>query len=198
MSYSALAIDWGPAASWAAAGGTALAAFIALLVAFRVFDQPRLRMDLKQESPWCRTTDLASGQRAYWVRARVKNEGRGAARGCVGKLVRVKTRGGPQPDIDPLPLRWAGVPREQGFNALTLGRRQHEFLNVFAVMEGGPIKIETVPYPAFDPGCPTELGVGAEHSVKVAVFADNAAPAELTFTIESKGTLKSVSVREGD
>jgi hypothetical protein len=170
-------IEWGPASSWAAAGATVVATLVALLVAYRVPDAaraPRLRITFEPTEPWCRTATLADGQDVYWVRVGVQNVGREPARGCVGRLIGLTTDGSMRQDVDPVQLRWAGVPRSRAFDPFDLRRDQREFLNVLVLREGARWRLVTFEDPDFDPGFPTELLPDRDHVLRVAVFADNA------------------------
>jgi hypothetical protein len=171
------AIDWGPVSAWVAAIVTFLATLVALLVALGVFDSfraPRVRITFQNTEPWCRSTELTGGEEVLWVRVGVENVGRQPARGCVGRLFSLATNGVVRPDVDPLQLRWAGVPRSRAFDPFDIRRGQREFLNILVLHEGARWRIVTFEDSDFDPGFPTELQPDFEHILKVAVFADNA------------------------
>jgi hypothetical protein len=173
-------IDWGPVSSWFAAVATVVATAVALLAAYRVPDRsraPRLRLTFEPTEPWCRTAALADGREVYWARVGVENAGREPARGCVGRLIGLATDGAARPDVDPLQLRWAGVPRSRAFDPVDLRRDQREFLNVLALEAGARWRLVTFEDPDFDPGFATELPPDREHVLRVALFADNAATA---------------------
>ena len=183
-----LAIDWGPLSSWVAAGATLLAVAVALL-GWRLGDflrQPRLKITFEHAAPFCRETALTNGRQAYWVRVRVENTGVNPARACVGKLSKVYTNGRLRDDIDPLQLRWCGVPDHRGFEPIHLASGQHEFLNVFRIVQGErQMRIETDPHLA--PGFPTALETNDEHCVEISVVADNADPKTATLTVTYNG-----------
>ena len=106
-------VDWGPVAAWLGATATFFVALIALLASFDVFERfqrPRLQVSFEEREPWCR-----AGPEGLWVRIGVENRGKRPARGCVGRMTGVSTDGGARCDVDPLQLRWAGVPRSRGF-----------------------------------------------------------------------------------
>jgi hypothetical protein len=166
--------------SWFAAVATVVATAVALLVAYRVPDAaraPRLRLTFEPTEPWCRTAGLADGREVYWVRVGVENAGREPARGCVGRLIGLTTDGAERPDVDPLQLRWAGLPRSRAFDPVDLRRDQREFLNVLVLEAGARWRLVTFEDPDFDPGFSTELPPDREHVLQVALFADNAATA---------------------
>lgn len=109
-------IEWGPVAAWAGAGATVLVVITTSLVALGYFERfraPRVRVTFADTEPWCRVGRLADGGSALWVRLGVENVGRTAALGCVGRLIAVTTDGKLREDVDPVQLRWAGVPRSQ-------------------------------------------------------------------------------------
>lgn len=192
-------VDWGPLASWFAAGGTILAATVALLGGFRVFDwfrAPRLRVSFQQSEPWCRTTQLVSGNEGYWVRVRVENVGHDSARGCVGKLTEVRTDGTLRGDRDPMQLRWGGVPDARGFDPIDLRRGQHEFLNVLETVEGEP-HVRIVTFPNFAPGFSMVLEPDAEHLIEIDVAADNTSLVRLSLIVRYGGSFGTLTVRRG-
>jgi hypothetical protein len=173
-----LSIEWGPVSAWVAAVATILATAVALLVAYRVPDAlraPRLRLTFEAVEPWCRRAALADGRDVYWVRIGVENVGRDSARGCIGRLLGLTTDGGARSDVDPIQLRWAGLPRSKAFEPVDLRRDQREFLNVLVLEKGARWRIVTFEDQDFDPGFSTELEPDHEHVLRVAVFADNAA-----------------------
>ena len=134
------AIEWGPVATWASAVATFLTALIAVLVAqgrFARFRAPRIRITFDDAEPWCRTGVGSSGRHLLWVRVGVENIGRGTAHGCVGRLMGVTTDGQERADVDPVQLRWAGVPRSRSFDAIDLRPDQREFLNVLLLVDDG-------------------------------------------------------------
>ena len=88
-------------------------------------------------------------------------------------------------DVDPVQLRWAGVPRSRSFEPVDIRRDQREFLNVVYLVEGALWRIDTYAEPDFHPGFTTEFRSDGEHVVDVAVFADNAATARYSLEIRS-------------
>jgi hypothetical protein len=181
-------LDWGPVSSWVAGVATVVAVVVALL-GWRVRDflqQPRLKITFDQAEPFCRETLLSDGRQSYWVRVKVQNRGKDPARECVGKLSKVYTGGRFRDDRDPLQLRWCGVPDHRGFEPIHLARTQHEFLNVFRIVQGvRQLWIETDP--DYAPGFPKFLEEESEHRVEISVFADNAAPKTITLTVAYNG-----------
>jgi hypothetical protein len=114
---------------WAGVIATFLAASVALLVAAGVFDSlrgPWLRLTFDRAELWCRT----GAQGELWVRVAVENaaRARAPAHGCVGRLVALTTDGWARTDLDPVQLRWAGVPRSRVLDAIDIRPGQREFL----------------------------------------------------------------------
>ncbi|MFL6142998.1 MAG: hypothetical protein ACJ72N_14190 [Labedaea sp.] len=174
---SAVAIDWGPVAAWAGVCATLLVVVTTSMVAlgtFANFRGPRVRLTFEPSEPWCRRSDVHGGSVGLWVRIGVENVGRGPARGCIGRLIRVVTDGDVRADVDPVQLRWAGVPRSRAFDPMDVRRDQREFLNVLCLFEGSHWRMVTFEDPDFDPGFATELPLDGEHDVQISVFADNA------------------------
>jgi hypothetical protein len=140
-------------AAWAGAIATFGAASVALLVAAGVFDSlrgPRLRLSFDRAEPWCRT----GAQRELWVRVAVENAGRAPAHGCVGRLVGLATDGRARTDLDPVQLRWAGVPRLRAFDAIDIRPGQREFLNVLVLRSGPSWRLVTSRIPTSIPAFP--------------------------------------------
>jgi hypothetical protein len=172
-----VALDWGPASGWAAALATLLVAVVAVVVALGVLESfrgPRLRITFEGHEPWCRTADRGDGGQAYWVRLGVENVGRKPARGCIGRLISVATDGAEREDVDPVQLRWAGVPRSSSFRPIDLRPREREFLNVLTSADPERWRIVTFEDDDFDPGFPTVLELERVHVLRVALFSDNA------------------------
>jgi hypothetical protein len=170
-------VEWGPVAVWVGAVVTFLSVLIALAIALGLFESfrgPRIRITFEQAEPWCRTAALKGGGEAFWIRVGVENIGRKPARSCVGRMISLTTDGVVRPDVDPIQLRWAGVPRARSFDAIDLRRDQREYLNVLSVQEGSHWRIVTFEESDFDPGFSTEILPGHEHLLTIAVFSDNA------------------------
>jgi hypothetical protein len=149
---------------------------VTALVALRYFDYlrgPRLHVTFEATEPWCRQGEGKAGARGLWIRLGVENRGAGAAR-CVGRLISVTTDGTARADVDPVQLRWAGLPRSRAFNPIGLGRNQREFLNVLFLAGGARWRLVTFDDPDFDPGFATELPREGRHVIRISVFADNA------------------------
>jgi hypothetical protein len=154
-----------------------LSVLVALSIALGLFDSfrgPRVRITFADAEPWYRRAERMDGGEALWVRVGVENVGRKPARGCVGRMISVTTDGALRPDVDPIQLRWAGVPRSRSFDAIDLRRDQREFLNVLSLQQGGRWKIVTFEERDFDPGFSTAILPDHEHILQIAVFSDNA------------------------
>ncbi len=168
-------VVWGPVATWAGAIATVLIVMTTALVALGYFDSfrgPRIRLTFDATEPWCRQGRTEEGI-ALWVRVGVENVGHGPARGCLGRLIGVVTNGEVRPDVDPLQLRWAGVPRSRAFDPMDLRRDQREYLNVLCLQDGSSWRLVTFEDPDFDPGFATDLPLDERHMVQISVFADN-------------------------
>ena len=184
-----LAVTWGPVAVWAGAVATFCAALIALVAGAGYLDRlraPRLRMTFEHAEPWCRSVDHPEEGDAFWVRVGVENVGRGPARGCIGRVESLRTNAVLRTDVDPVQLRWAGVPSSRSFEPVDLRRGQREFLDVVYLVDGSLWRIDTYSEPDFHPGFTTEFASDGEHVVDVAVFADNAATATCSLEISGR------------
>jgi hypothetical protein len=180
-------IEWGPVATWAGAIATFVTAAVAVLVAMGRFDwfrAPRIRITFGDTAPWCRTGERDGG-RVLWVRVGVENVGRRPAHGCVGRLIGLSTDGEQRTDVDPVQLRWAGLPRSRAFDDVDVRRDQREFINVLLVHEGGPGRIVTFEGDDFDPGFPLDLDAGHEHVLQVSVFSDDAETASASLVVDA-------------
>jgi hypothetical protein len=180
-------VDWGPVAVWVGALTTFLTVVVALLGGLGWFSLPRrpeLRMTFEQAQPWCRQVGTGRDPESLWVRVAVQNDGVDPARGCIGRLSSSATDHSARSDIDPVQLRWAGVPRSRSFDPVDLRRGQREFLNVVYRPHGGDWLIDTFRDPDFDPGFATHLGADQVHVLQVALFADNADTRALTLRLE--------------
>jgi len=172
------AIDWGPVGVWAGAIATALAVTVALLSSLGLFSRyhrARLRVTFEPSQPWCRFVELPDGSTALWARIGVENVGGTTARGCVGRLIGLSTDGAVRTDVDPLQLRWAGVPRSMSFDPVDIRPGQREFLNVLFLRDGSSRwTIDTFTADDFQPGFDTELDADHRHVMQIALYADNA------------------------
>jgi hypothetical protein len=77
-------------------------------------------------------------------------------------------------DVDPVQLRWAGVPRSRAFDSMHVRRGQREYLNVLRLLGGSRWRLVTFEDPDLDPGFATDLPVDGHHVMQLSVFSDNA------------------------
>jgi hypothetical protein len=193
-------VDWGPVAVWVGAATSFLAVVVALLGGLGLFSlrrQPVLRMTFEQAEPWCRHVVTGPDSGVLWVRVAVQNDGVDPARGCIGRLTSSATDHATRPDIDPVQLRWAGVPRTHSFDPVDLRRGQREFLNVVYRPNGEDWVIDTFGDPDFDPGFATRLQADQVHVLQVALFADNADTRALTLHIEVQDDVPKITLSDG-
>lgn len=186
-----IGIEWGPVAAWAGAIATVLVVITTSLVALGFFDRfraPRLRVTYSSTEPWLRRGPVGQSGDGEWVRLGVENIGKTPAIGCVGRLAEVRTDGQFRPDVDPVQLRWAGVPRSRGFAPLDLRPGQREFLNVLMRQEDGRWHIATFEDADFDRAFTTDLAETERHEFHVAVYADNARAAAVLTADGSSGS----------
>ena len=172
-----VAVEWGPVGTWAGAGATVLVVIVTVLVAFGYFDafrRPRIHITFEPAQPSCRYGTTEHEGTALWVRIGVENRGVAPARGCVGRLIAVTTDSELRHDVDPVQLRWAGLPRARAFDPMDLRRDQREYLNVLYAPEESRWELVTFDDPDFDPGFKTELPVDQRQVFQISVFSDNA------------------------
>lgn len=170
-----LAVEWGPVGVWVGGIATFFAALIALLGSLGYFERyraPRLRITFDQTEPWCRAAMHPADGEVLWLRVGVENLGKRPARGCIGRLLAITTDGQSRPDVDPIQLRWAGVPPSRYFDPLDIRPGQREFLNVL-YLRGSRWRIVTFEDSGFIPGFTTELTATHHHLLTLAIFADN-------------------------
>ncbi len=54
-------------------------------------ERSRLSIEFEQKEPFCRVATIqGSGTQSYWIRIRVRNDGRSVAKCCVGKLMEIR------------------------------------------------------------------------------------------------------------
>ena len=191
-------VEWGPVSAWAAATATVIATVVSLFVAFRMPDRvrsPRIHLTFEPHQPWCRGDEQQGDRWRYWVRVGVENSGGEAARGCVGRIISLTTDGALRPDVDPLQLRWAGVPRSRSFAPIDIRHDQREYLNVLVLHGRSSWRIVTFEDPDFDPGFDTELSPDQEHVLQVAVFSDNAVTQTLSIAANFRTEDRSIALR---
>ena len=172
-----MAASWGPVGTWAGAAATVLVVIVTVLVALGYFDKfrgPRIHITFEPSEPWCRYGPLRGDWKSVWIRVGVENRDAAPARGCVGRLIAVATDGEVRRDVDPVQLRWAGLPRARAFDPIDLRRSQREYLNVLYAPAESRVELVTFDDPDFDPGFLTELPLDHRHAMQISVFADNA------------------------
>src|SRR5262249_25669560 len=144
---------------------------------------PRLRLTYAQAEPWCRAVEVAPRDDVFWVRVGVENRGRTTARGCVGRLTAVTTDDRERVDVDPVQLSWAGVPQSLAFVPVDIRPGQREFLNVLFAGREPRWTIDTFRDDDFQPGFITHLSIEQQHTIAVAVYADNAPTTGRSITV---------------
>ena len=172
-----IAVNWGPVGTWAGVAATVLVVIVTALVALGYFDRfkrPRIRITFEQVEPWCRHGTTEQEGDVLWVRVGVENRGKAPARGCVGRLIAVTTDGELRHDVDPVQLRWAGLPRARAFDPIDLRRDQREYLNVLYGPGQSRWELVTFDDPDFDPGFATSLPIDQRQLFQISVFSDNA------------------------
>lgn len=124
---------------WLMAIGTVATAIVALFVAFLPtlrswWNEPRFKIEFKNEEPFCRCANLflepsVRNVPAYWIRLRVWNVGRSVARGCEGKLVRITDAETKEDlkDFDPVVLHWVGSTTH---GSIDINKKEYEYLDV--------------------------------------------------------------------
>jgi hypothetical protein len=177
MNVAITGLTWGPLGAWVGAFTTLLIVATTILVSIGYFDRfrgPQISLTFEAREPWVRHGKTEEAGRAFWVRVGVENRGTGPARGCVGRLITVQTEGEPRHDVDPVQLRWAGVPLSRAFDPIDLRRDQREFMDVLCLVTGARWRVVTFQDPDFDPGFSTYLPLDVQHVVQISIFADNA------------------------
>jgi hypothetical protein len=193
-------VEWGPVAGWAGAAATVLVVITTSLVALGYFERfraPRPVLTFAPTQPWCRRGRMPDGTPALWVRVGVENQGKAPAVGCVGRLISVTTGHQVRADVDPVQLRWAGVPRSRAFDPIDLRRGQREYLNVLCWPDGATtFRLVTFDDPDFDPGFPTELSPAEGHELQLSVFAANGPTVTTTLVADAAKGAAGLSLQE--
>jgi hypothetical protein len=190
-------LTWGPIGAWVGAGTTLLIVATTILVSVGYFDRfrdPRLRITFQAMEPWVRHGKHEPEGRALWVRLGIKNVGVNAARGCLARIISVQTEGEPRRDVDPVQLRWAGVPRSRGFDPIDIRRDQREFVDVLCLVSGARWRLVTFEDPDFEPGFATHLPLDERHVIQISVFADNAHTVTAFLAAEAHSTSSDVKL----
>ena len=183
------AVDWGPVAAWAGTGATVCIAIVTALVALGYLSptrRPRLAVTYQPTEPWVRHNDVGGG--VLWVRVGVENHGpprTAPARGCVGRIIAVRTNGAVRHDVDAVQLRWASVPGLRAFDPMDIRNGQREFLDVVAVRDGRMWHIITFDEPDWHPGYVLDLPMDDRHELDVVVFSDNAATVSACLVLDA-------------
>jgi hypothetical protein len=176
MDVAITGLTWGPIGAWVGAGTTLLIVLTTILVSLGFFDRfrgPRILITFEASEPWVRHGKLQPEGRTLWVRVGVENVGFGPARACVGRIISVQTKGERRRDVDPVHLRWAGVPRSRAYDPTDLRRDQREFIDVLCLVPGAKWRLVTFEDPDFEPGFATHLPLDETHILQVSIFMDN-------------------------
>jgi hypothetical protein len=176
MDVAITGLTWGPLGAWVGAATTLLIVATTILVSVGFFERfrgPKLVITFQPAEPWVRHGRPEPEGRALWVRLGVENMGIGPARGCIARIINVQTRGEPRRDVDPVQLRWAGLPRSRAYNPIDIRRDQREFIDVLCLVSGARWRLVTFEDPDFDPGFATHLPLDEEHVLQISLFADN-------------------------
>jgi hypothetical protein len=176
MDVAITGLTWGPLGAWVGAGTTLLIVATTILVSLGFFERfrgPRLHITFEAREPWVRLGKEQPGGRVLWVRLGVENVGSGPARACVARILSVQTQGERRRDVDPVHLRWAGVPRSRAYDPIDLRRDQREFIDILCLVPGAKWRLVTFEDPDFEPGFATHLPLDETHVVQVSIFTDN-------------------------
>lgn len=183
----------------------AIATTLAVVVAFvaivwaewlkpRIFS-PQLQIEFDNKPPFCnvsKTTMFDEGgkvREGYWIRLRIKNNGKLPAVNCIGRLHEIRDRGGNRiARYDPETLAWRG-----GQQPVTLmPHGDFDYLDVWC----SGINASYMFVRAKDPkiqGANLKFEKGI-YSIDVAVYAENAAPVRRTFQVEWEGEYNEVKM----
>ena len=197
MNVAITGLTWGPLGAWVGAVTTLLIVATTILVSLGYFDRfrgPQLRITFEGAEPWVRRGKHEPAGVALWVRIGIENVGVGPARGCIARIISVQTEGEPRRDIDPVQLRWAGVPRSRAYDPTDLRRDQREFIDVLCLVSGARWRLVTFEDPDFEPGFATHLPLDERHVIQVAIFADNSRTVSALLAAEASSTSSEVKL----
>lgn len=129
---------------WIAVGSVATAVIVFLNL-YLIFIKPRLGgpalvVEFEKCTPFCRETMakvFASGDisvATYWLRLRVKNYGRSAAKRCLSKIIKIMdSEGNIIHDFDPMHLHWVNTDWDAvPFSPIDLDRGDYEYTDILA------------------------------------------------------------------
>ncbi len=149
--------------------------------------RPRLAIEFEQDNPFCRTVlayseDDGSLSNTYWLRLRVRNQGRTPAKGCIVKLVEVKRDGEVDWDYDPVQLHWVGTKHDVvPLPTIQLNPKDYEYVDVLTTRSKNP-GFATICRDYLRRGIPCVIPAGA-FLLRIAASAENAEPVEVNLEV---------------
>jgi hypothetical protein len=118
---------------------------------------------------------------SFWVRVRVKNSGRRAAKRCIAKLARVVDHNGKKVEpLDPLYLHWVGTSwGDVPFRQVDLDRDDSEFLDVLMTQQGNPhawLAGDQFPWARYEPRGIVKVLPQGKYVLTITVYGDDVQP----------------------
>jgi len=131
----------------------------------------------------------------YFLRIRVKNEGRGVAKKCRGVVVDITQNGRTITYFSPLILRWANRPLDLIHDTIDLNQGEYWFLDVFFSVPNDPNLYFHHIYLGKAVGVKYWLKKG-KYEISITVYAENAQPKNEKFFVEWTGRYKDIKMRK--
>jgi hypothetical protein len=127
---------------WLSALGTLSLALITFIIAIIIpwRRKPKFTIKFDNKGPFCTTAD--EPPQSYWLRVKVTNSGKSAAKSCVGRLVQFTDINKNLIDREPVRLHWVGTPWAplELLAPIDLNRGDSVFLDVLLTKADSPSK----------------------------------------------------------
>jgi hypothetical protein len=151
--------------------------------------RPRFKIELGTGAPFFRetlsikfqSTDPNVTTPTYWVRVRIGNAGKSAARGCLGQLREIMdSEGKPMEDFDPTRLHWVTTDWSKApFDKVDLGRGDYEYLDLLATQANDDkayICGDQFEWAGYTPRGIKRFFEPGEYVLRLVIYGDNVEP----------------------
>ncbi|RLI75500.1 hypothetical protein DRP05_14675 [Archaeoglobales archaeon] len=174
--------------------------------------RPKIRIEFRQEEPYCKEVPLEDLQNipSYWIRIKVENIGKQIAKGVEGRLVEIKDKNGNSiKEFVPLILRWASrpyskIPDIQDVR-MDINRGASWFLDVIYIADVAKLKSSEKErykiwgqrthicdiYMGLPTGTLKDLDPG-EYYLTITIYGDNIKPLSKTFRLTWGGKYRDI------
>lgn len=129
-------------AQWLVAIGTLALATVTVVISICLprWRKPKFKISFENKEPFCTTAN--EPPQSYWLRVKVTNPGKSAAKSCVGRLVQFKDINKNIIDREPVRLHWVGTPWAplELLTPIDLNQEDSAFLDVLLTKADSPSK----------------------------------------------------------